>query len=469
LDNFNSIKIHQAYFGDVNRSHSCIDIELDDKELKSFLTSFTDRPGAIPVGISLKPYISGTSFSNYYILTKTFSDESSSRSGMVFTHVLIIDLKKFLLIENLKELFELFVVEIPSIKKISILKEASIFTEKVSDLLPVFIKETAAALLTNKTPVIFCGELADFKETLANIWLGLSVGLRNKLKFRVSFTPNDIESTHDLLLVYVQDNLISKWNGIEIINSKNSQLTKIISPSIKLLVGQITNNPLLAFIEKLNIDLIEFSLIAMCDRAYTIYSKIEESNSDSIIQLIRLLSKLSPDQNNGKVIKSKVLKKLEVLITSGKHWNLKSFRNISFSAFEKGEIVISLAMNSFIETVFKNSKEINIEIVSEWINLAAVNEKNTDYWHKTVTTSLKSVLDSTEEESIKCQWKLINVSGKITENVFIFITDKKTQEQVFRKYLPSYLNIESAKVLNVINKKRKWFLLHADILLTYES
>jgi len=470
LDNFNSIKIHQAYFGEVNRSHSCIDIELDDTDLKSFLTSFTDRPGAIPLGISLKPYISGTSFSNYYILTKTFSDECSSRSGMVFTHVLIIDLNEFLIIKNLNEVFKLFVDGIPSektIEKISLLKESFSVKENISDLLPTYIQETASALLGNKTPVIFCGELPAFEETLAKIWLGLPEGLRNKLKFRVSFTQNDIENRDDLLLVYVQNNLISKWNGIEIVNSENSELIKIISPSIKLLVGQIANNPILDFIEKLNINLIEFDLIGMCDRAYTIYSKIEESNSDSIIQLIRLLSKLSPDQNDGKQIKVKVLNKLKDLLINGKHWNLKSFRNISFNAFENGELIISQAMTSFIVEVFKNSTEINLAIVSEWINIAASNEKRTDYWHKTVNKSLVSIMNSEDENTIKNIWKLVNNSDLIVSIVFNFVSKQKKQEIILRKYFPTNLKVESAKAIEVIAKKRNWFLLHADCLLTH--
>lgn len=470
MDNFNSIKIHQAYFGEVNRSHSCIDIELDDTDLKSFLTSFTDRPSAIPLGISLKPYISGTSFLNYYILTKTFSDESSSRSGMVFTHVLIIDLNEFLVIKNLKDLFELFVNDIPyekTIKTIRLLKESSALKEDDLDLLPTYIQETASALLAGKTPVIFCGELTAFEETLVMIWLGLPIGLRKELKFRVSFTPNDIEKNDDLLLVYVQNDLITKWNGIEIVNSENSELIKIISPSIKLLVGQITNNPILDFIEKLNIDLIEFNIIGMCDRAYTIYSKIEVSNSDTIIQLIRLLSKLSPDQNDGKAIKEKVLNKLKDLLIGGKHWNLKSFRNISFKAFENGELIISQAMTSFINEVFKNSAEINLEIVSEWINLAAENGKKTDYWHKTVNKTLISLINSEDENSIKNIWKLVNNSGLIANNVFSFVLEQKKQEIVFRKYFPTNLKIESAKAIEVIAKKRNWFLLHADCLLTH--
>ena len=107
---------HQAFYGEVNRGHACISQSLVNNELTSFLISFTDRPAALPPGITLQPYYSGSAWSNYYIFTKTFSDPFATRAGMVFTHALITKLDNVTFIDNLSEIFSNFVDCVPEIR-----------------------------------------------------------------------------------------------------------------------------------------------------------------------------------------------------------------------------------------------------------------------------------------------------------------------------------------------------------------
>src|ERR1035437_9217510 len=109
--------IHQAFYGEVNRGHACILQSLINSDLTSFLISFTDRPAALPPGIVLKPYFSGTAWSNYYIFTKTFPDPYATRSGMVFTHALIINFDNLKYVNNLKDIFCNFIEIVPENKE----------------------------------------------------------------------------------------------------------------------------------------------------------------------------------------------------------------------------------------------------------------------------------------------------------------------------------------------------------------
>ena len=109
----NRITIQQAYYGEVERAHSCINQTINDSELTSFLITFTDRPGTLPPGVKLTSYLSGVTFSKYYIFTKTFSDPFATRAGMVFTHAIILNLNEIFNIYKLDEIFALFIDEVP--------------------------------------------------------------------------------------------------------------------------------------------------------------------------------------------------------------------------------------------------------------------------------------------------------------------------------------------------------------------
>ena len=93
----------------MNRAHSCIKQTFTDPDLNSFLITFTDRPAALPPGLNLMPYLSGSAFSKYYIFTKTFPDATATRAGMVFNHVLILNIEDVPSINNLSDIFLHFV------------------------------------------------------------------------------------------------------------------------------------------------------------------------------------------------------------------------------------------------------------------------------------------------------------------------------------------------------------------------
>ncbi len=105
-----TIIVHQAYYGEVDRSHGCIIQTISDTELTSNLISFTDRPGALIPGVDLAPYISGEAFGKYYVFSKTFPDYTAKRSGMVFTHLLIIGAEDLKLID-LNSILSIFITQ----------------------------------------------------------------------------------------------------------------------------------------------------------------------------------------------------------------------------------------------------------------------------------------------------------------------------------------------------------------------
>ena len=102
------LKLQQAVYGEKDNAHKMITYRGGDKEILQKIYRFTDIPASLPPGTSWKPYFSGLPYKDYYILSKTFSDENAQRKGMVLTHVLLLNLNEIVYCNNLTPLWQMF-------------------------------------------------------------------------------------------------------------------------------------------------------------------------------------------------------------------------------------------------------------------------------------------------------------------------------------------------------------------------
>lgn len=466
----NRIKLHQAYYGEVEKAHSCIAQSIKDTDLTSFLIAFTDRPAALPPGVELFPYLSGVAFSKYYIFTKTFPDSVASRAGMVFTHALILDLNDISKVTQLEDILNCFVNEVPidrtSINTIEI---------NISDLLqinnskkhPEFIKHTISALLKGVSPILFSGKNDTFKVILQLLWNLHDINLRTKLKFRASFSPSDIDGFSDLTIVSIQKELINKWSSYEIINSENNNEVEINSYTERLLLGEKEANPFHSFLIELNINQSELSNYGKTNKLYNDFLKLDLiDNADTIRQDIRFLGKLSASHKDGKEIKDKFIHKLEKLIEEGKDANLRAIRNIDWSAFDKGEEKANKILSNFIYSEFAKNEQFNTELILDLFEIS-INDEQKNWWHNTVKESISILLSKENKQAYSNLWKCID-SSKSNIDIFksVFSISKDTENSL-RESIPSQLKIETINKIESFSKQSGWFLLHAEIILKY--
>lgn len=461
--------IHQAFYGEVNRGHARISQSLDNSELTSFLISFTDRPAALPPGVVLQPYLSGTAWSNYYIFTKSFPDPYATRSGMVFTHALMTKLDNLKFITDLKDIFNNFVVFVPEkreeLSDIN-LKVSPQFSITFSRFQPKYIKECLNTLLKNKTPILFSGNNQSFENVIQQIWNVPNIDLRKKIRFRVSFAPSDIEDVKDLTVVTIQKEFISKWPDRKIINGEDNEQIEITSHSESFLLGLKENNPFYSFLIELNIDQSNFSIFSQLDKIFNDYNRIAIiDDADIIRQNIRILSIVSPSMFDGIAIKNKFIARLIDLVQLGKERNFKALRNLTFSAFEKGENRIRQVFSKFIELELE-SPNADIYILTELFELAFYEEQK-NWWHETIKFTSENIFSRHLKSTIENLWKILNHSVRIVEDL-LNLTPKSIEfETQLRKNLPDKLEKLLIIKLENISKQRKWVLLHADILLKY--
>lgn len=464
----NKIIIQQAYYGEVNRAHSCITQTTNDSELTSFLIAFSDRPAALPPGVELTPYLSGVAFSKQYIFTKTFPDPFATRAGMVFTHALILNNSDIYSFNNLDDILSYFVNEVPKERTelkpiyLNIPKENSISANRLQ---PKFIQETIAAFISGTYPVLFSGSIESFKIALQQIWNSPNTDFRKKIKFRTSFTPSDLEGIKDLTIVSIQKEFLPKWSGHKIIQSENNEQVEITSHSEALFLGHKKDNPFYSFLIELNVIQSGFQIFGQCDKVYNDFialHKIEDANI--LRQDIRFLSKISPSPSDGGKVKERFINRLEELIQNGKDSNIKALRNVEWSAFDNGEAKGKEIVYNFIANeLFKATK---IPLLSELLNIACT-EKPKIWWHNSIQEYFKIPLTNYTRPLLENLWKLIDDSEQTCKNVFSLVSVSVESEPSLRNSIPLKLKKETLIALEAISKKRKWFLFHADLLLKY--
>jgi len=441
---------------------------ISDPNLTSFLIAFTDRPAALPPGVNLMPYLSGSAFSKYYILTKTFPDTTATRAGMVFTHVLIFKQTDIASINNLQSILSLFAESTDN--KNDELKEfpKDILETSISSASkhqPKYIQEVISSFISGTKPILFSGDISTFSNALQQIWNSPNIASRKKLKFRTSFTLSDIENVNDLTIVVIQKDFLPRWQGQKIINGENQEAIEITDPSELLFLGHNEKNDFYEFLVELNVDLKEIRSFWNYGKLFTNFNCIDKAdNADILRNDIRLISKISPFPNDGKRIKEKFVEQLSILLQTRKDTNLKALRNIDWSAFEDGEQKGKQMVSSFVASEIENPNQKQFQPLSELVDLS-VADKEKNWWHNSISETVETIFKKQNVTSLKNIWQLIDSSENTLKNLLSIISSVKDCDTTLRKFLPEKIRVETCKSLAPIAQKKNWLLFHADILL----
>ncbi|MCO6360657.1 5'-methylthioadenosine/S-adenosylhomocysteine nucleosidase [Roseivirga pacifica] len=461
------IVINQAYYGEVNKSHSKIHQTIDDSELTSFLIQFTDRPGPLPPGVFLKPYLSGTAYKNYYVFSKTFPDPQASRSGMVVTHVLIADISILEDINDLQTILKLLMSEVPvertNLEPIELNVKHSDHSYELTQ--PIFIQKSLSSFIKGDLPILFTGNLVSFEKILQKLWNSPISGFRAQLKYRASFSPTDIEGSDDLTLVFIQSELLAKWNTNKLIRGEENDIIEISSPTEALFLGKQKENPLYDFLKIIGANLDDLNSYIQGNILFEDYVDLDNLEDPDLIRRdLRILSKLSPNKSLGSSVKEEFIDKYNGLINSDLESNVKGLRNIFWSAYIDGEKKGKNLVSAIIDKAIRDSKFKHIEMLSE-VSTIAVNETNKTWWHNAIIDSFKQNVLKAEETIQKSIWKLLLLSKDSSRSIFSFIPSHKDSETLLIQHLPKDVPTEIGKTVLLELQKRNWNLLHAEILL----
>ena len=470
MEQKNNLTIHQAYYGEDNRSHGCICTTINDSDLKSFLTAFTDRPSSLSAGTALEPYYSGIAYGNFFIFTITFPDLDAPRSGMVFTHALIVQLNDLVYINNLETIFNHFISTVPSkrseINALSI-ETFTLLNNKSPETFPEYIRQTVEKLFSSEFPVVFCGSLETFKNTIVSIWSGLPLSFRKRFSYTAGFSTSNLDTAKTL--VHFQKNLNSILKNHSFISDDSDQEIYITSEVEKYLLQPSANNSFDSFLSALKINLIDWTKLKLCVKAFQLYSKLNQAiSTDELKLLIRNVAKISDNPTEGIAIKNEIIGKLVEYISNGIDENIKSLRNLPLDAYDQGITIISELISKSIKKAFKNESTFHAEHIADLCLLASRNV-HLNWWSKAVGSTFHEIIEDNDSKVIGNIWNLLFYSTDSLAAFIPFIPSNRENETLLIKNIPQSVPENIAKALFTEIQKRKWFLLHAYLLLKYNS
>lgn len=461
LENSKIIDTHQSFWGEVNHGHGLIATSLKDDTLNQELSSFSDRPGST-YGQSIQPYFSGKKIGNYFVITKSYPDDTSNRTGMVFTHALIFNINDISHIDNIDFIFSLFSDRMPEKPALNIAInpiriEVNYHPDsKISH--PQYL-QTVARLLTNgNLPIIFSGNSSSFIFLITQIWKGLFLfsAIRENFIFQIAFTPNDIQQNKNLSFIFVPDTFADKWTTYTVVDDKSISHVQIENEAERLLLGDVESNNFYTFIQTLDIIPESLKIISICYRTYNLYNKLKICNVSEALQLVRSLASLSPKDNANR-IKSESLERLCSLLPDASEEEIKGLRNIDFASFEGGATKIIKAIEQFLDKRVQNTKRNEL---SFFILDVFETKENVIWWHQVIIQKTFQLLKGLSATII---WDLINTQNRLLAYFEPNIDFSPEKEIQFLSSYPQGLNSEITGIVKTFARKRKWFRLFAKI------
>ncbi len=461
--------IDQCYFGEKDRGHGLLKSTITDRELSTFLSRISDLPISKPADLQLEPFYGCHKYLSFLIFTKTFINKLGSRPGLVFTHALIIDSSESRFIGDLNQVFNFFVESIPNnnnnvdIYQTEIeLEESKLSSNQQSKALLNLVN----FLLHKKDDQVCVLSLnSSMPELYISLWNSMLPELRNQLAFRLAFTYSDTHA--DQYQIYLTpQTLLPKWPNETHIENYTIEYAGA-SLSLKLLISSKDADPLKDFMVALNYSPINFNGFSLCEKAFDYYKELSILNERKILQLIRLVVKLSPVKNEGKTIKARILNKLiEVLNTpSVDSLLLLSFSNMNFSTFNDTGNSVPIQIQKQITNWWNDS---NFKTVAEILQ-RRLDEENMTWWTDCIDLTFETLLKKVNEVQAKAVWffwtKLDLSVAYLEEKI---CATENIQKNLVKTIPPDIQEI-FARQITKLAQRNKWFLLHANLLISYLS
>ncbi|QKG51826.1 effector-associated domain EAD1-containing protein [Hymenobacter sp. BRD67] len=466
------LQIHQAYFGAVNgTSHGQLASSLGDKNLRSFLAGFTDRPGVPPAGYTLQPYLAATSFENYYLICRTWPDVAVERQGMVFTHVLMLPIQQLAEAPALGPVLDLLLNAPPSLAERP--TTLNPFTLSASDSkLPESASEVPASWLvitkhlvdsSELTPVYAFSDAVHFQALLEALWHGLPVSLRARLSWGIRFTPPGSRDVTPLL-VYVPAELEVKWRGKGVIQLDTDEMKTPELPIDQLLFGNEQGSNFRDFVAAIEVGPQSFEALKRCQRAFQQYKNLLTATADvgELLALVRTLRQLQPDPGKAIDIKRQSIKALtEALLTDGAT-EAMALRAVPMESFQTGAEQLGKAVGVVIEravtaansdptlqgNLLQYLAEANPAIIESW-------------WHEAAATAFTQTLSAGSEAAAKVIWLGLAGNPNVRAYVLETVPDTAAWEQVLSQTVPASLSTVTADVVTTFSVRRNWWDLFA--------
>ena len=462
------IIIHQAICGEHNKAWELINTTLEDISLAKKIAFQVDLQDSPPSGLQWLPAIRGFSFGNHFLLVKTYPDNSPDvRNGRVFSHCLIMDKSDLSVISDVSHLLNFFSPEINKAiqleqitlieaeQKLIILDDN--FQKRFNKVIQSFLKFSLGV-----ETIIWVGQKY-FEIAVCKIWQMLSPQQREKFYFGINFNPAEVVK-NKLVFATIPESLESKFTtkGFTIIRKEDSvELTDFADQYLAREENAIRRiESFISAIEAVKPNQKDISVIA---KGVTTFENIDEESDIKLLNtLSNIISKYSPNANQGILIKSKLVKRISFLVEKAEDSEIFLLRNFHTDAFKGSQKLISTAIDKWCNNFLLDEKQNQkVNYVSFIRNILEAKQNN--WLVKLINYKLTDFLSKVNETSSKVIWKWVSNDITILQKISYKIENTKHAETCLYETLP-ILNEDILLEIKLFAIKRKWFRLYASIL-----
>jgi hypothetical protein len=446
---------------------------LPDQDLRAFLSAITDRPGVVPAGFTLLPYLAAATHGAYYVLCRTWPDTAVARPGMVFTHVLILTLSQASDLVDLGGALRLFVAEPPPV------------TERTAPLLPLTLAadqrpaapptEVPASWLsltgllpgaTASNPVLVAGEPRQFEQLLQALWQGLPAPLRPHLTWGPRFTPPATKEPLPLL-VYIPVGLEAKWRGKELIELTDEVRQAPQTAVEQLLFGGEQRVDFESFLTSLQLRFESLRLLTQCQWAYEYYQRLSTATATSgdLLALVRALYHLQPDPDKAIATKQLAVAALAQALAGAAATQVFALRNLPLLSFRTGEQQLGPAIATEVRGLLTAASPVETDQRSLLDYLAETDPARIQmWWQRAARAAFAQALVAGTASVAQVAWLGLTQATATRSYVLDALPTAASWETCLSQTAPPTLPKALADELAAFSAHRGWWELSATVL-----
>ena len=470
-----TLLVHQAYFGAVDGvSHGQLVSSLSDAELRTFLVAFTDRPGAVPPGVVLSPYLAAAVHGEYYLVSRSWADTAVARPGMVFTHVLLLPRASAGTIPDLAVLLRLLVTQPPPVAaRLVTLAPLTLALTAAEPAAPLAIVPAGWLVVAwhlveqpAGAPVFVVAEVEDFEQLLIALWRSMPAPLRISLSWGIRFAPPTHRETVPRL-VQIPPMLATRWRGTAAVPLDPATTQAPATALEQLLFGGEEGVKFEQLIAELGQQVDSFRSLRLYQRAYEQARQLRRATAtwDELLALVRGLNTLQPNPNKALVLKEQAIEALVRSMVEDTGQQALALRNLPLDAFRTGAaqlgpvvaqsvhhlVTTNLAVPAARTTLLEQLSETDPTRVQSW-------------WQQPAEAALTQTLRSGTVAGSRFIWQGMTHAATTRAYVQRVVPTEPDWEQLLQQTVPAGLSPEVADQVIAWGIGRDWWELTATVL-----
>lgn len=467
-----ALLLHQAYFGAVGgTSHGQLASSLDDPELRAFLAGITDRPGVVPAGLELPPYLTGATHGDYFLYCRTWPDEAVARPGMVFTHVLVLLRAAAEALPHLGLVLDQLLVEPPPLaersRPLPALRLIAAPTVPLPSPTPVPISWLVVSdqLLTPASgSVLTSSEPAAFEQLLRALWANLSAPLRGSLNWGCRFTPPRAGEAVPTL-VSIPPALVGAWRGQSVVDLTAPAPAQSASPVAQLLFGGEQQASFRDWLTELKLVPTSFQHLAQAQRAYEQYQRLAAGTAPAaeLLALVRGLAALQPDPTLATAPKQAALAGLTAALT-GQPTQMLALRNLPMVAFGPAADQLAQAVGEGVHQLVVSStagQPTQRHLLAYLAELDA--SRLQAWWQQAARTAFRATLQTATTAGAGVAWLALTGPDTVRDYLLEQLPLTTAWAEVLRLTVPTPLLPAVADVVVAFGAGHGWWELLAAV------